>query len=175
MDSGFGILASYSYLDSAVKAIEQLKKAGLKEITAYMPYPEHAVEDALGYDQSPVRVWALVGGLCGAAGGLAFTSWTSVEWPLVTGGKPILSIPAYIIIVFEMMVLFGALSTVIGLFINSRLPQVKPMVVYDPEFTGGKYGVYIKVPEASREQAMQILNAEIPDQLQEHQMGDDHG
>ena len=174
MDSGFGILASYSYLDSALKAIEGLRKAGLKEITAYMPYPEHEVEHALGYGQSPVRVWALVGGQCGAAGGLAFTSWTSMDWPLVTGGKPILSIPAYIIIVFEMMVLFGALSTVIGLFINSRLPQVKPLVVYDPEFTAGKYGVYIKVAGDSKEQAMQILNGQDPDKLQEHQVGDDH-
>ena len=175
MGSCFGILASYSYLDSAVKAIEQLRKAGLREITAYMPYPEHEVEDALGYDQSPVRVWALVGGLCGAAGGLAFTSWTSLDWPLVTGGKPILSIPAYVIIVFEMMVLFGALSTVIGLFINSRLPSIKPMVVYDAEFTAGKYGVYIKVPEDNREQARQILNLQDPDRLQEHQVGDGHG
>ena len=97
-----------------------------------------------------------------------------MDWPLVTGGKPILSIPAYIIIVFEMMVLFGALSTVIGLFINSRLPQVKPLVVYDPEFTAGKYGVYIKVAGDSKERAMQILNGQDPDKLQEHQVGDDH-
>ena len=175
MDSRFAFLASFSYLDSAVKAIERLRKEGLREITAYMPYPEHEIEDALGYGQSPVRVWALVGGLCGAAGGLAFTSFTSVDWPLVTGGKPILSIPAYIIIVFEMMVLFGALSTVIGLFINSRLPQIKPLVIYNPEFSAGKYGVYIEVSEAKKEQAKQILIAEVPDQLDEHQLGDGHG
>ncbi len=172
MDNGFGLLASYSYLDSAVRAIEGLRKAGLQEITAYMPYPEHEIEHALGYGQSPVRVWALVGGLCGAACGLAFTSWTSMDWPLVTGGKPILSIPAYVIIVFETMVLFGALSTVIGLFINSRLPQVKPLVIYDSEFTAGKYGVYIKVPQDSRQRAVQILNLQDPDKLQEHQVGD---
>jgi len=48
-------------------------------------------------------------------------------------------------------------------------------VVYDAEFTAGKYGVYIKVPEDNREQARQILNLQDPDRLQEHQVGDGHG
>ena len=133
--STVGLLASFDYVDSAVNAIGELRAAGLKKITAYMPYPEAQIEEALGYDQSPVRVWALAGGLLGAAGGFALASFTSMDWPLVTGGKPILSMPAYVIISFEMMVLFGALSTVIGFFVNSRLPYVKPMVVYDPEFS----------------------------------------
>ncbi len=140
-NSTVGLLASFDYVDSAVNAIGELRAAGLKKITAYMPYPEAQIEEALGYDQSPVRVWALAGGLLGAAAGLALTSFTSMDWPLVTGGKPILSIPAYFIISFEMAVLFGVLSTVIGLFINSRLPYIKPMVVYDPEFSAGKFGV----------------------------------
>jgi hypothetical protein len=46
-----------------------------------------------------------------------------MDWPLVTGGKPIISIPAWVIIAFELTILFGALSTVPGLFINARLPQ----------------------------------------------------
>ena len=124
MSGTVGLLASFDYVDSAVNAIGELRKAGLKKITAYMPYPEHHIEEALGYDQSPVRVWALAGGLCGAAGGFAFTSFTSMDWPLVTGGKPILSIPAYFIIAFEMAVLFGVLSTVIGLFINTLVLRV---------------------------------------------------
>ena len=94
--SAQGILASYEYLDSTVDAIENLKKAGFDEIKAYAPYPEHHIEHALGYGQSPVRVWTLVGALTGTSTAFAFTSWTSVEWPLVVGGKPIISIPAFI-------------------------------------------------------------------------------
>ena len=169
-----GLLASFEYVDSAVNAIRELRAAGLKKITAYMPYPEHHIEEALGYDQSPVRVWALAGGLCGAAGGFAFTSFTSMDWPLVTGGKPILSIPAYVIIAFEMMVLFGALSTVIGLFINSRLPYVKPMVVYDPDFSAGKFGVYVTVAAGRLEQARGILRGQDPYELREDPEGVAH-
>ena len=165
--SAQGILASYEYLDSTVDAIENLKKAGFDEIKAYAPYPEHHIEHALGYGQSPVRVWTLVGALTGTSTAFAFTSWTSVEWPLVVGGKPIISIPAFIPIVFEMSVLFGALATVIGLFILSKLPNVKPAVVYDPEFTAGRYGVYVEADASRLEEARAIMNAEEPVELRE--------
>ena len=165
--SAQGILASYEYLDSTVNAIENLKKAGFEDIKAYAPYPEHHIEHALGYGQSPVRVWTLVGALTGTSTAFAFTSWTSVEWPLVVGGKPIISIPAFIPIVFEMSVLFGALATVIGLFVLSKLPNVKPAVVYDPEFTAGRYGVYVEADGSRLEEARTIMNAEEPIELRE--------
>lgn len=164
---GQGLLASFDYLDSAVDAIEDLRKAGFKQITAYAPYPEHHIEAALGYGQSPVRVFTLVGGLTGTATGFAFTIWTSMDWPLVVGGKPIVSIPAYIIIAFEMTVLFGALATVIGLFILSRLPDLKPSVVYDPEFSAGRYGVFVDAPAGRADEARKILNAQEPAELRE--------
>lgn len=162
-----GILASYEYLDSTVDAIEGLKKAGFKGIKAFAPYPEHHIEDALGYDQSPVRVFTLVGGLTGTATGFAFTTWTSMDWPLIVGGKPIVSIPAYVVIAFEMTVLFGALATVIGLFILSRLPNLKPAVVYDPEFTAGRYGVYVEAGGDRLEEARRIMNEQQPIELRE--------
>jgi|TARA_Y100000590_G_scaffold60920_1_gene64986 hypothetical protein len=168
MNTTTGLLASYEYVDSAVNAINKLRESGIKKITAYMPYPEHHIEDALGYDQSPVRVWTLAGGLCGAAGGFAFTSFTSMDWPLVTGGKPILSIPAYVVIAFEMAVLFGALSTVIGLFINSRLPYVKPMVVYDPQFSAGRFGVHVNASHDQLEKVLGILQEQDPIELREY-------
>ena len=167
MSTATGILASYEYLDSTVDAIGNLKKAGFEEVKAYAPYPDHHIEHALGYGQSPVRVWTLVGALTGTATGFAFTMWTSVDWPLVVGGKPIVSIPAYIPIVFEMTVLFGALSTIIGLFVLSRLPNLKPSVVYDPEFTAGRYGVYVEADGSRLEEARKIMNAEEPIELRE--------
>lgn len=162
-----GILASYEYLDSTVDAIEKLRKAGFDEITAYTPYPEHHIEHALGYGQSPVRVWTLVGGLSGTAAGFAFTIFTSVDWPLIVGGKPIVGIPAYVPIAFEMTVLFGALSTVIGLFILSKIPNVKPSVVYDPEFSAGRYGVYVQADGGRLEDARKIMEAEEPIEMRE--------
>jgi hypothetical protein len=170
-----GILASYDYLDAAVEAIEGLRGAGFEEITAFAPYPEHQLEHALGYGTSPVRLFTLVGGLTGAAAGFAFTIFTSMDWPLVTGGKPILSIPAYTVIAFEMTILFGVLATVIGVLWNMRVPDLKSDVVYDPEFTAGRYGVYVTGPADRLGQARQLLESSGPALMQDDPHGRSHG
>ncbi len=171
---GHGLLASFEYVDSTVDAVEGLREAGMKEITVYSPLPEHHVEEALGYGQSPVRVFTLVGGLTGAAAGFGFTIFTSTDWPMITGGKPILSIPAYVVIAFEMTILFGALATVIGLFILAKLPHTKPLVIYDPRFSAGHFGVYVRVPEGRMEEAKGILDASEPTEIREDPEGAHH-
>ncbi len=170
-----GILASYEYLDATLEAIGNLRDQGYTDITVYSPLPEHNIEHALGYDQSPVRVFTLVGGLTGAATGLAFTTWTSLDWPLVTGGKPIVSIPAYIVLVFEMMVLFGALATVIGLFINARIPNTQPLVIYDPGFSSGRFGVWVPASGDKLAQARKILQDAGPVETREDREGARNG
>jgi hypothetical protein len=170
-----GLLASYDYLDSTLDVIRALRSEGFEEITAFSPYPEHAIEKALGYGASPVRLFTLVGGLTGAATGFAFTIFTSMDWPLVTGGKPIVSIPAYVIISFELTILFGVLATVIGVFWNMRIPDLKADVVYDPEFGAGRYGVYVTVPRDRTTRARQILESHEPAALEEDGDGMGHG
>ena len=170
-DKGGGVLASFEFLDSTVDAIHELKKAGYKNLRAYMPFPDHHIEEALGYGESPVRVWTLVGGLTGAATGFALTIWTSMDWPLVTGGKPIVSIPAYVVIAFEMAILFGVLATLIGVFVLSRLPHTKPMIVYDAEFVAGRFGLYVIAQGDELDEARRILKRHEPSLLSEDPEG----
>ena len=169
MSTTNGILASFDHLDSTVEAIEELRRAGFSgdRMRAYAPFPEHHIEHAMGHGQSPVRVWTLVGALTGTATGFAFTAWTSMDWPLITGGKPVLSIPAYVVIAFELTVLFGALATVLGLFINSKLPGFKPAVVYDPEFSSGRFGIYVEAEGGRLDEARTILQKHEPAEIRE--------
>ncbi|MFO8175222.1 MAG: DUF3341 domain-containing protein [Gemmatimonadota bacterium] len=171
-----GILASYDYLDSAVDAIGSLRKAGFgrRSIRAYAPVPEHDLEHAMGYHHSPVRVFALVGALTGAAAGFALAIFTSMDWPLVVGGKPIVSIPAFVVIAFELTILFGALSTVIGLFINMRIPNLRPLVVYDPQFSAGRFGVYVSGSAEEMTEAREILMGQEPAEIREDPEGVAH-
>jgi hypothetical protein len=170
-----GVLASYEYLDSTVDSIKQLKAQGFDEITAFAPFPEHHIEHALGYGNSPVRLFTLVGGLTGMATGLAFTTFTAMDWPLVTGGKPILSIPAFVIPTFEMTILFGALFTVVGVFWNMRIPDIRSQVVYDPEFSNGRFGVYVTASPDRFDEARKILEAHAPARLQDDPEAAAHG
>ena len=160
-----GLLASFDHLDTTVAAIENLRAAGIQGITAYAPFPEHHIEAALGYKESPVRIFTLAGGLTGAATGFAFTIFSVQDWPLMVGGKPLLSIPAYVVIAFELTILFGALATVIGLFINARVPKFAPLVVYDPEFSSGRFGLKVDAPPGMEAEARRILEAQEPAEL----------
>lgn len=161
------VLASFAHLDATVEAIEALRQRGFKGITVFAPLPEHHIEEALGHGESPVRVFTLVGGLTGAASGFAIATWTSLDWPLVTGGKPILSIPPFVVIAFELTILFGALATILGLLINAGLPRLKGRVVYDPEFSAGHFGVYVVTEDVRFAEALAILEARKPEALRE--------
>lgn len=153
-----GLLGIFAEVDAAVEAIEKLRAAGLKRIVTFSPMPSHDLEHALHPPQSPVRVFTLIGGLTGAATGFTLPTWTSLDWPLVTGGKPIISIPPMVVIAFELTILFAALSTIAGLFINARLPRARVQVVYDPSFSSGSFGVFV-VANGKSDQARQILTA----------------
>lgn len=151
-----GCLAIFREVDAAAGAIETLRKAGHKDIVVYSPTPRHELEHAIHTPESPIRLFTLVGALTGAAAGFALAIGASLDWPLITGGKPIISVPAFVVIGFELAVLFGALSTVVGLFLNARLPHLAKQVVYDPSFSAGRFGVYV-APRPGREEEVKSV------------------
>ena len=150
-----GVVASFRELDSAVHAVEDLRKARLGDVTVYMPTPRHELEEALGNPPSIVRRFTLVGGLLGVTFGYWVAIWTSTYWPLVVGGKAIASWIPYTIIGFEMMVMIGALSTVFGMFYVNRIPRLTMTVGYDPRFSHGSFGVFVATDQTAR--AEQLL------------------
>jgi hypothetical protein len=118
-----------------LEKLKSLMKSGVKykDLELHAPHPVHHLEEILGAPPSKVRLFALIGGLAGAATGYLFTSYTAVDWKLLTGGKPFVAIPPYTIIAFELMVLFGALSSFLGFILTSRLPAVRT-IISDDEF-----------------------------------------
>lgn len=156
MDGG-RYLGVFREVDTAVRAIEELRAAGMADLETYSPLPQHELEHALHRPQSPVRVFTLVGGLTGVATGFALAFWTSLDWPLITGGMPIMSMPAFVVPAFELMILFGALSTVAGLFINARLGPPGKGHAYHPSFSAGSFGVLVDAPAGQGGDARRIL------------------
>ncbi|MBU96952.1 MAG: hypothetical protein CL901_02565, partial [Dehalococcoidia bacterium] len=77
------------------------------------------------------------------------TSVTQLAYPVVTGGKPILSLFAMLIIMYEMTMLSAVISSVVGIIFESRLPNMKPGI-YDPRITEGWIGVVITFDDDSR-------------------------
>ena len=153
------ILAIYSYMDLLIDTIKELRSKGFEDIRAFSPVPSHEIEDALdrGYEPSKVKYFTLCGAILGACVGAAFTVLTSLDWPIVTSAKPIVSVPPYMIIIFECMILIGGLSTFLGLIINSRLRKNVDPIHYDERFSNDKFGILVTVDSADFEQVEHIL------------------
>lgn len=160
-----GVLGSFSHLDGLLQAIERLRQAGYGELQALSPVPHHAIDEALEKPASPVRVFTLVGCLLGAATGLALTIATSLSYPLIVGGKPIVSIPPFLIIVFELTILFGGLLTLGGMLLNARLPRVGVGPAYLPRFSEDRFGLWVRCEEKDYENVTRLLNAAGADEV----------
>lgn len=137
-----GVLASFVHVDAATEAIGGLKARGFKDLTVYTAAPSHEVEQALDEPVSWVRAFTLIGGLIGVTSGFAVTIWTSLDWPLLVGGKPIAAIPPYVVIAFELTILYGALSTVAGIVLLSLRKSLKGRP-YHPRFSDDRIGIFV--------------------------------
>jgi hypothetical protein len=124
--------------------LEDLVKSGVKpgNIEIRAPHPVLPAEDILDMKPSIVRTFALVGGLAGAATGYLFTSLTALDWVLPVGNKPIVGIPAFTVIAFELMVLFGGLASFLGFLVGSRMPAVRTVISSD-EFVDS-FEIYVR-------------------------------
>ena len=142
-----GVLASFEHIDAACDAVGALRAQGRKDFTVYSAAPNHELEHALGITNSPVRLFTLIGGLTGVCAGLGMTFWMSLDWPLLVGGKPIATVPPYVVFMFELMVLLGALSTVAGVVILS-LSKPTTGMAYDPRFSDDQIGIFVPCPPA---------------------------
>lgn len=140
-----GVLASFVHIDAATDAIRALQARGRKDLTVYSAAPNHEIEEALAHRVSPVRLFTLIGGLTGCAAGFAMTIWMSLDWPVLVGGKPMAAIPPYVVIAFELTILFGSLATVAGMILLSVLKPTRNLM-YDPKFTDDHVGIFVPCP-----------------------------
>lgn len=137
-----GVLASFEHIDAATEAIHALKARGHADLTVYSAAPNHELEEALGHPVSKVRLFTLLGGLTGCTAGFAMTLWMSYDWPVLVGGKPIGAIPPYVVLAFELTILFGSLFTVAGVIILSMLRSLKGRP-YHPRFSDDRIGIFV--------------------------------
>jgi molybdopterin-containing oxidoreductase family membrane subunit len=138
-----GTVGHFSHFDCFLQAVRQLRAAGFSNLRVASPVPHHEIDEALGRRESPVRVFTLVGALLGGTTGLFLTINTSIAYPLITGGKPIISLPTFIVIVFELTILLGAIGTLVGLLVNGRFPRLHIGAAFDPRFCEDQFGLFV--------------------------------
>jgi hypothetical protein len=151
-----GVLATFREVDAATDAIKALKELAYKDFIVYTPVPNVEVAAAVGHKVSPVRIWTLVGGLLGATAGFAMTLWMSYDYPIVVGGKPLGSLVPYVVIAFELTILFGAIATLLGVAYNAW--RTNQRGAFDPRFTNDTIGIFVPCPVERRGAVEELLS-----------------
>jgi hypothetical protein len=129
------ILAEFATEAAILASIDRLRRDGYTRLEAYTPFPSHEIEHALGYHRSRLP-FVIFGAGMSAAGGAYLLQWFLVGflYPLIVGNRPPHFPLAFIIITFEMGVLFAALTAFFGTLVVGRLVRIVDEVQYTPGF-----------------------------------------
>lgn len=138
-----GVMGVYYYVDDAVAAVKALRQSGHTGLSVFSPVPHHDIEHALEQGPSMVRWITLCGGLLGVTAGTALCIYSVTAYPLVVGGKELVSLPPFVVISYESMILLGGISNLMGMLALGRLPQTRAAAPYDPRFTEDRIGIWV--------------------------------
>ena len=134
-DPIYGLMAEFDSTQALVDAAKKTHESGYKKIDAYSPFPIEGLAEEIGmhFDEIPLTV--LIGGIIGGCTGYLMQYWmAAVDYPLNIGGKPPHSWPAFIVITFEMTILFAGISAVLGMLAFNGLPMPYHPVFNVPRF-----------------------------------------
>jgi hypothetical protein len=117
-------MAEFSSAEELLTAAQRTREAGYRDVDAYSPFPIHGMDEALKLPRSPVPLLVLIGALTGTLLGFGLEYWVSViEYPVLVGGKPFFSWPAFVPVAYETTILLGGLTAAISMLIINGLPM----------------------------------------------------
>ena len=131
----YGLMAEFDSATDLVAAARRTYEAGYRKIDAYSPFPVEELAEAIGFHRSGVPLVVLVGGILGGLSGYLMQYWiAAVNYPINVGGRPYNSWPAFIVVTFEMTILFAGLAAAFGMLALNGLPMPYHPVFNVPRF-----------------------------------------
>ncbi len=144
------LLGVFEREEDILAVTRQARAGGLTVVDVYTPYAVHGLDQAMGLKPSRLPWVAFALGLIGAGCKVWFEFWTSaVAWPINVGGKPWNSLPAFVPVTFEVMVLFAGLGTVIAFLIGRRLLPGRKAKLPIAGVTDDRFALVIEETDAS--------------------------
>lgn len=133
----FGLYDDETDLLSAVKVANE-KHLDIMDV--YTPFPVHGLDPLLGLEESRLHVAGFIYGTIGLLFGFGFMTWVFTrDWPIIFGGKPFFSFPAFVPILFELTVLFAAVGMVITFYTVCGLGPGVVNPILDTRITDDKF------------------------------------
>ncbi|MCC6860846.1 MAG: DUF3341 domain-containing protein [Bryobacterales bacterium] len=130
-----GILAEFESPSELVAAARRAKERGYRKVEAYSPFPIEELNDVLHLHHSRLPLIVLIGGILGGLSGYLLQYYIAViDYPINIGGRPLHSWPSFIVVTFELTILFAALAAVFGMLALNGLPKPYHPVFNVPRF-----------------------------------------
>lgn len=148
----YSITALFDTPDEIIHAAHETSSAGYSRFDVNTPYPVHGMDRAMNLKPTRLGIFSMVFGVLGALSAVLFMSWVSlVDYPLVIGGKPFWSWPAFVPVAFEVTVLLVAVLTVVTMIVlyfkfpnNSHPLHDTP---YMKRVSSDKFGISIQADD----------------------------
>jgi hypothetical protein len=131
----YGLMAEFLRPEQIVEAAQKAYAEGYRSMDAYSPLPVDGLAEAIGFKRNRMAAIVLAGGLLGGLGAF-FMQWYSavIDYPIIIGGRPYNSWPAFIPITFELTILGAATAAVLGMLGLNGLPRPHHPVFNVPSF-----------------------------------------
>ena len=131
----YGLLAEFDTPTQLVYAANKVREAGYTKTDAFSPFPLHEIDEALGIKRSILPILVFCGGVAGLLTGLGLQIFVHyIDYPIIVGGRPFISIPSFIPPSYELTILFAAFTAVGGMLLLNGLPQPYHPVFNVPRF-----------------------------------------
>lgn len=119
----WGILAEFESPGAILAAAGAVRRAGYTRFDVYTPYPVHGMDLAMGLTRSGLGWIVAAGATAGALTGYLLQAYVGFDYPLIHQAKPIQAVQPFVIVIFELSVLFSAFAAVFGMFFLNGLPR----------------------------------------------------
>jgi hypothetical protein len=120
----FGLMAEFDRPEGLIEAVRQAREARFRAIDAYSPFPIEELTEILDLHDRRIPVLTAVGAVLGAATGFGMQVYANLAFPIDIGNRPLVAIPAFMLITFELGVLGAVLLTIFGMLVLNRLPRL---------------------------------------------------
>jgi ActD protein len=146
----YGVLAEFDNPTALVNATRTVREQGYRKLDAYTPFPIEELNEILHLHKNKLPLIVLCGGILGGLTGYLLQYFvTVIYFPINVGGRPLHSWPSYIIITFELTILFGCITTVLGLLALCGLPMPYHPVFNVPRFSAASRDRFFLCIEAT--------------------------
>ena len=150
------IHAIYDDDDVLLDAVKDVRKNKFHIEEVFTPFPVHGLDKALGLERTRMGIMAFIYGCIGLMVSFLIMNYMMIEdWPQNIGGKPSFSylqnMPAFVPIMFELIVYFAAHLMVITFYLRSRLWPFKEAENPNPLTTDDKFLMEVEIHNNEKE------------------------